>query len=63
MTSLSVAEAVLRPVSIPKWGNLSEPRFRLIGSQRLRQQILKHANTNSPVGLKAKAPPATSQVM
>ena len=33
-----------RPISVPK-GSISAPSFRLIGSQTLRQELLKYANT------------------
>jgi len=34
-----------RPVSVPKGGSQSAPRFRLIESKNLRQQSLKYANS------------------
>lgn len=35
------------------------PRFRLIGSQTLRQQLFKYANIYGPVGPQVKVPVAT----
>ena len=44
---LPVVKGVTRPV---QGGSESEPRFRLIGSQTLRQQLLKYANVCSLEG-------------